>query len=354
MFGYAEDNIIGQPATILATNDDRERGTDREELRLAREHGKALDERWHLRHDGSSVFVSGILAPLLDSRGRVVGYVKVARDLTERKHWEDALQAAHDALEMRVQERTADLEAANRSLDEELRERRQAEAEIRELLKRILTVQEDERRRIARDLHDHLGQQVAGLSLKLEALRDVVGISPAGTAIVEDARAIIARLDKELDYVTWELRPAALDDFGLVAALGTFVNEWSRTFGIAAEFHTTGLDDVRLPFDVETNLYRIAQEALNNVHKHADATRVAVMLERRGARVGLIIEDDGRGFEDDGAGAGRLDSRIGLRGIRERAVLVGGTAEVETAPGKGTTILVNVPTVTIERRAPAK
>lgn len=130
MFGYAEDDIIGQPATILATDDDRERGMDREELRLAHEQGKALDERWHVRQDGAYVFVSGILAPLLDSRGLVVGYVKVARDLTERKHWEDAPQAAHDALEMRVKERTADLEAANRSLDVELRERRQAEAEI--------------------------------------------------------------------------------------------------------------------------------------------------------------------------------------------------------------------------------
>jgi two-component system, chemotaxis family, CheB/CheR fusion protein len=353
MFGYAEDEILGKPATTLATVEDREDGTDREELRLALEHGKALDERWHVRQDGSSVFVSGILAPLLDSRGLVVGYVKMARDLTERKHWEDALQAAHDALEMRVQERTADLEAANRSLDVELRERRQAETEIRELLKRIITVQEDERRRIARDLHDHLGQQVAGISLKLEALRDVAGVASAATAIVEEARAIIARLDKELDFFTWELRPAALDDFGLAAALGTFVNEWSRTFGVAAEFHTTGLDDVRLSFDVETNLYRIAQEALNNVHKHADATRVGVMLERRGARVVLIIEDDGRGFENDETASGRFDSRIGLRGIRERAVLAGGTAEVETAPGKGTTILVQVATVTIERRATA-
>jgi two-component system CheB/CheR fusion protein len=353
MFGYAEDEIIGQPATLLATVEDRERGTDRQELRLADEHGKALDERWHLRRDGSSVFVSGILAPLLDSRGLVVGYVKVARDLTERKQWEDALQAAHDALETRVQERTADLAAVNRSLDVELRERRQAEAEIRELLKRIITVQEDERRRIARDLHDHLGQQVAGLSLKLGALQDVAGIASASTAIVEEARAIIGRLDKELDFFTWELRPAALDDFGLVAALGTFVTEWSRTFAVSADFHTRGLDDVRLPFDVETNLYRFSQEALNNVHKHAGATRVGVILERRDARVVLIVEDDGRGFEYDDAEAGRCDSRIGLRGIRERAALVGGTAEVETAPGKGTTIFVQVPSDTLGPRLPA-
>jgi two-component system, chemotaxis family, CheB/CheR fusion protein len=353
IFGYAEDEIIGQPAIILATIEDRERGADREELRLAHEQGKALDERWHLRRNGSCVFVSGILAPLLDTRGLVVGYVKVARDLTERKHWEDALQKAHDALETRVQERTADLAAANRSLDVELRERRQAEAEIRELLKRILTVQEDERRRIARDLHDHLGQQVAGLSLKLEALQDVAGTPAASTTVLEEARAIISRLDKELDFFTWELRPAALDDFGLVAALGTFINEWSRTFGVAADFHSTGLDDVRLSFDAETNLYRISQEALNNVHKHAAATRVGVILERRGEQVVLIIEDDGHGFEDDEAGAGRFDSRVGLRGIRERAVLAGGRAEIETAPGKGTTIFVRVPTVTAERRPSA-
>lgn len=351
MFGYAEDEILGKPATTLATAEDREGGIDGEELRLAVGQGKALDERWHVRRDGSSVFVSGILTPLLDGRGLVVGYVKVARDLTERKHWEDALQMAHDALERRVQERTADLAAANRSLDVELNERRQAEAEIRQLLKRIITVQEDERRRIARDLHDHLGQQVAGVGLKLEALRDVPGITPDATAIIEDARAIIGRLDKELDFFTWELRPAALDDLGLAAALGTFVTEWSRTFGVAADFHTSGLDDVRLSFEVETNVYRIAQEALNNVHKHAGATRVGVLLERRDARVVLIVEDDGRGFEAGETGAGGSDSRIGLRGIRERAVLAGGTADIETSPGKGTTIFVYVPTTAMERRS---
>jgi two-component system, chemotaxis family, CheB/CheR fusion protein len=350
MFGYAEDEILAQPATILATLEDRERGADREELRLAHEHGKALDERWHRRKDGSSFFVSGILAPLLDSGGLAVGYVKVARDLTERKHWEDALQTAHDVLETRVEERTADLAAANRALDVELRERRQAEAEIRALLKRIITVQEEERRRIARDLHDHLGQQVAGVSLKLEALQNVAGMAAAPLALVEEARAMIDRLDQELDFFTWELRPTALDDFGLVAALGTFVTEWSRTFGVAADFHTAGLDDVRLSFDVETNLYRIAQEALNNTHKHAAATRVGVILERRGAQVLLIIEDDGRGFDHHEADPGRFDSCIGLRGIRERAVLAGGTAEIETAPGKGTAIFVQVPAVAIERR----
>jgi two-component system, chemotaxis family, sensor kinase Cph1 len=146
-----------------------------------------------------------------------------------------------------------------------------------------------------------------------------------------------------LDFFTWELRPAALDDFGLVAALDTFVHEWSRTFRVAADFHSTGLEDVRLPFDVETNLYRIAQEALNNVHKHAAATRVGVMLERRDARIVLIVEDDGRGFDETEIRAGRADSRIGLRGLRERAVLAGGTAEVETSPGQGTTIFVQVP-----------
>ena len=154
---------------------------------------------------------------------------------------------------MRVQERTADLAAANQSLDVELRERRQAEAEIRELLKRIISVQEDERRRIARDLHDHLGQQVAGVARNSRRC-GTPGFAPAATAIVEEARAVLTRLDKELDFFTWELRPAALDDFGLAAALGTFVTEWSRTFGVAADFHTTGLDDARLSSDVETHL----------------------------------------------------------------------------------------------------
>ena len=341
MFGYIEGEIVGRPVSLLFTPEDRAAGVDREELRQARESGRASDDRWHIRKDGTRFFVSGITAPLYASPDRLLGYVKVARDLTDRKQWEDALQEAHNTLELRVEDRTKELAAANRILDMEVQERRRGEEQIRGLLGRLIGVQEDERRRIARDLHDHIGQQIVGLGLTLEALQQVPEANPTLVGKIEDARQTIARLDRDLDFFVWELRPAGLDDLGLVVAVRNFVAEWSRTFGVAAEFHSTLLDDQRLSFETESNLYRISQEALNNVYKHAQATAVSVILERRGNDVLLVIEDDGCGFV--APPPDRMDRGMGLLGMRERAALSGGTAEIESAPGKGTTIYVRVP-----------
>jgi signal transduction histidine kinase len=289
--------------------------------------------------------VSGILAPIFDSREVLLGYVKVARDLTERRHWEESLQRAHAELEVRVQHRTEALAQANKTLDLELRERRQAEDRIRGLMERLITVQEDERRRIARDLHDHLGQQVAGLSLKIQSLDHSVQSGKGERATVAEAQDLISRLDRDLDFLAWELRPPALDDLGLAVTLGNFVAEWSRNFGIAADFHTRGLGGIRLVYEIETNIYRIAQEALNNIYKHAGARRAGVILERRDAQVVLIIEDDGAGFAPIGAKLDNRDRGLGLLGMHERAALVGGSLDIETSPETGTTVFVQVPLV---------
>ena len=148
---------------------------------------------------------------------------------------------------------------------------------------------------------------------------------------------------RDLDFYTWELRPAALDDLGLVATLGNFVREWSKEFGVRADFQSQGLEGVRFSFETETNLYRITQEALNNIHKHAKARHAAVVFERRNGQVVLVIEDDGVGFDRiDAAGASGARG-IGLLGMQERAAIIGGTLEIETSPGKGTTIFVQVP-----------
>lgn len=348
MFRFSEEDAIGQPGDILFTAEHRDRGTPQEELRQARELGRAIDDRWHVRKDGSHFFASGITAPLYNSQQVLIGYVKIARDLTERKRWEDELKRAHGELEQRVAERTAALAQANLALDLELRERRQAEERARSLVGRLITVQEDERRRIARDLHDHLGQQVAGLSLKLDAVEQSFHSESARRAAIAEAQNVITKLDRDLDFFTWELRPAALDDIGLVVTLGNYVREWSRNFGIPAEFHSAGLDNVRLAHEIETNLYRIAQEALNNTHKHANAGRVGVILERRDGTVVLIIEDDGGGLAHTGRRSDGYDSGIGIVGMQERAALVGGTLDIETAPDEGTTVFVRVPAVLVQ------
>ena len=334
-FGYTEEEAIGQHVSLVFTEEDRKAGVPEQELQTARDHGVATDERWHRRKDGSLFYVTGTVSPLLDAEGKVTGFVKIARDLTERKQYEDALRQAHDVLEDRVLERTRDLEL-------EIRERRANEGRVRRLLQRLVTVQEDERRRIARDLHDHLGQQMTALRLNLAAIKD----RPEDRAVAELAQKadeLAEQLDADVDFLAWELRPAALDDVGLADTLRRFVQEWSSHYGISVDFHTAGLDGQRLPAVVETNLYRIAQEAMNNVYKHARASHVDIILERRGPQVVLILEDDGVGFDAAQAAEDSDGKELGLSGMRERATLVGGTLDLETTAGKGTTVFVRVP-----------
>lgn len=340
IYGFAESEIIGESGDILFTPEDRERGVPEEEAGLALSTGRAADERWHIRKDGTRFYASGVLVTLSD--GGRQGFAKIARDLTPQKRAEEELQRAHDELEERVSARTSELLGLNQTLLTEVKERTAAEERARHLMRQLVTAQEDERRSVARDLHDHLGQQLTGLRIKLENHKESCAGDSKRQAEVEQMQAIAERLDTDLDFLSWELRPASLDELGLPAALANFAQEWSKHFDTPAEFHTTGLDKVRLPPEVEINLYRIAQEALNNITKHAEAKGVDILLERRGHYVELIVEDDGRGFEPD-AVAKPDGKMIGLLNMRERAAYVGGTLEIESAPGEGTTVFARVP-----------
>jgi len=226
----------------------------------------------------------------------------------------------------------------------DLTERKRAEAERarRELLARLVFAQEDERRRIAREMHDQFGEHLTALARRIRLLKDACGDRADWRAHVESIEGIAQRLDHDVDQLVWQLRPTALDDLGLRAALGNYVQDWSARVGIPARLHTSGLLDDRLPADVETALYRIAQEALTNVAKHASAANVEVILERRTDHVVLIIEDDGAGFEP--ASRETATEGFGLLGMRERAALVGATLEIESSAGNGTAIFVRMTT----------
>ena len=241
-----------------------------------------------------------------------------------------------------MRERTFELAKVNESLRDEISERIHTEKDRVRLLRQIVRAQEDERRRIARDIHDQIGQQMTALRLNIAALEQ--GYSGDGELheTLEQTKVIAERLDADVDFLAWELRPAALDDIGLAEAMNSFVNQWSTHSGIEAQFHTTGLDKERLSPETETNLYRIMQEALNNTMKYARASRVDVLVERRDSQVVLIVEDDGAGFNPKEEIEGD-DKGMGLIGMRERAALVGGSLEIESMPKKGTTIFVRVP-----------
>jgi signal transduction histidine kinase len=224
------------------------------------------------------------------------------------------------------------------------REVAQAERTRTELLARMVFAQEDERRRIAREMHDQFGEQLTALSRQVAVLKDACGDRADLGAHVEALQSIAQRLDRDVDSLVWQLRPTALDDLGLHAALANYVNDWSGRTGVAAELHTFGPFDDRLASEAETTLYRIAQEALTNIAKHARATNVDIILERRPSHVVLTVEDNGQGF--DTASVNRKDHGFGLLGMQERAALMGAALHIESSVGHGTTILVRLPVPT--------
>lgn len=238
-------------------------------------------------------------------------------------------------------------------LEQMRRERDLARERVSVLRARLVAAQEDERARIARNLHDQLGQQLTALRLTLAALRDHECGRDDFRSRLEAIDKIAAHIDRDLEFITWELRPVALDEGGLHAALNAFVEEWSSTQHVPAKFHDSTSGSPRLVPEIESQLYRIVQEALNNVAKHAGARRVAVVLERRGDEVQLTIEDDGVGFNASIAAdpSCRLNG-LGLATMQERAALVGGAVQFESGPGKGTTLYVRIPVRTMPLLTP--
>jgi PAS domain S-box-containing protein len=226
-------------------------------------------------------------------------------------------------------------------------ERKEAERSRRqtEIMQTIVDAQEAERHRIARDLHDQLGQRMTALRLRIKGLTDeCAGMAAVQKAVMEVQDSAL-QIDRDISFLSWELKPTELEMLGLVNALRTFVREWSDRHAIRAVFHNdVDSDSIRFPIKIEVNLYRIVQEALNNVLKHSSASKVNVILQKRNQDLVLIIEDDGKGFEayDDLSSDETKGSR-GLIGMRDRAALLNGLLEIESNPGSGTTVWAKVP-----------
>jgi len=202
-------------------------------------------------------------------------------------------------------------------------------------LRRVVSAQELERQRLARELHDETGQALTSILLKLKTFEDIGDAERLAEATSELREIVVATL-QDVRRLAVELRPKALDDFGLVPAIERLVGTFREQTGIEVDLESR-LGSDRLPREIETTLYRITQEALTNVVKHAQAKHVSIVLTRRDGSVAALIEDDGRGISE----AGR--DGLGLLGMRERIALVDGRLEVESSPGSGTTVSVEVP-----------
>jgi len=207
----------------------------------------------------------------------------------------------------------------------------------RDSLRRVVEAQELERRRLARELHDETGQALTSILLGLKALEERID-DPSSRAATAELRELVVSTLQDVRRLAVELRPSALDDFGLVAALERLTASFSEQTGIAVDFQTA-LADERLPEEVETALYRIVQESLTNVVKHARARRVSILLARKNSAVKAVVEDDGQGFDP----AEQADDGFGLVGMRERLALLGGRLEIESGRGGGTTVAAEVP-----------
>jgi signal transduction histidine kinase len=286
--------------------------------------------------------VARVCVPL-QSKDRVLGVMSLVGNAPD-----GSFSLTQDTLEMlNGIGRQMGVAIENARLYEEL----QHEEELRRhLLERLIAVQEDERKRIALELHDQTGQLLTSLIMALGAVGEAESLSQVRTYL-PDLREIVAQVLREIHDLALELRPSVLDDLGLLPALRNLHKGFEDRFHVPVDLQVLGLDGERLPAKVETALYRIVQEALTNVARHAAAEHVSVLLERRRASVKLIVEDDGRGFDVAGAGSAPLrfaqaqDSpeRLGLYGMRERASLLGGTLTIESSPGTGTAIFVEVP-----------
>ena len=260
------------------------------------------------------------------------------------KQAEANLQRERDQLEDRVRGRTSELSESNRALQAEMARRQRAEEANREVLRRLVAAEETERGRVSRELHDRLGQDLTALKLGLQIVGKQGGCPPTLRKSVRKLEDLADSLMRDVHRLAWELRPAALDDFGLELALRRYVDDWAALSGLAVDFDSQGVTEQRLAGELETTLYRIAREALTNVLRHAEAKRVSILLQRRAADVSLIVEDDGRGF--DAAAmlqAPACQGKLGLLGMQERATLAGGSVQIESSPGAGTTVLVRLP-----------
>ena len=329
-FGFSREEIIGRHLSEVLGPKAYKTILDKVETALA---GTpcAFDARVSYRT--GKRFISAKYIPEVDSStGDIVGFHAFVEDISARRKAERVLRRSTRELESLIRERTRELETVA--------------GERIEILRQLINAQEDERRRIAREVHDQLGQQTTVLRLKLAAIQKSSDPADEVYSKIEEVRELARALDSDIGFLAWRSRPAVLDDIGLAAALDQYIQRWSTHVRITASFDGRRFGDRRLNPEAETAFYRILQEALNNVYKHAGARRVSVFLERKDLDAILIIEDDGAGFDPGDtprASSNDINTGLGLTSMRERMALIGGNLEIESSSGAGTTVYASVP-----------
>ncbi len=333
--GYAASEILGKHFSCFYPEEDVCRGKPQQQLEVAAAEGRVEDEGWHVRKDGSRFWANGVITAIGDDQGKVIGFTKVTRDFTERRRAEEAIQRTNTELSAEVAER--------KSAEKRLA---LSEQSLRGLSLHLLRAQDEERRRIGRDLHDSLGQYLTALKMKLDLLQSALARSPNG---VDQELTQCVRLAedavKEVRTMSYLLYPPMLEEMGLRSAIPWYLEGFSQRSNIQTTFEISP-DFGRLPTDVELSLFRILQEGLTNVHRHSGSLTATIRLFLGEGKVCLEIKDTGKGIpaaflepsnEDEMGSSG-----IGLRGMRERMRQLGGKLEVFSTE-HGTTLVASIP-----------
>jgi PAS domain S-box-containing protein len=333
--GYKASEIIGSHFSRFYPEEDLLAGKPQWELEVATKEGRFEVEGWRIRKDGTRFWANVIITAIWDNGHKLVGFSKVTRDFTERMQVQEALRQANKELKSEV--------AARRKAEHRLAV---SEKSLRQLSLYLLRTQDEERKRIGRDLHDSLGQFLAVLKMNLDslALRPEMKESEAGEQL---ARCVTLSEEsiKEMRTISYLLYPPMLEEMGLKSAIPWYLDGFAARSGIKTTFEVSS-DFVRLPRDLELALFRVLQESLTNVHRHSGSETAEIRLTMKDHTVALEVQDNGKGIQPDvlekagvhwGGAVG-----IGLRGMNERMQQLGGRVEVSSSD-KGTTITAVAP-----------
>jgi PAS domain S-box-containing protein len=317
--GYSAAEIIGQHFSKFYLEEAVRSRWPQRELEIATLEGTFSDEGWRVRKDGSVFWANVVITALRGSNGEVYGFSKVTRDLSQRREWEEQIQKLNNELRARISQ----LAESHRLI--ELRT-----VELQNLSGRLLRIQDEERRRIARELHDELGQELTGLKLMLENAETKLGGNGQLTEPVKLADKTI-QIVRNLSYL---LHPPLLDEAGLLSALHWLVTGLQKRSGIQINLVLKPASFPRLPPDIETTIFRIVQEALTNIYRHAESKGARVELEKQPEYVTVRVRDYGKGIPSELSQGRSAPLGVGIGGMRERVHQFGGQLKILAAePG---------------------
>ncbi len=338
IFGFSASEALGQSIDLLIP-----RSFHAVHARHVAEFSESAKQSLHmskrrrvlgLRKDGTEFPMAASVSRL--DLGQEKFFTIICSDITQEVQAAEELRKAHDELEHRVQERTADLVQSNQFLQAEIMERKEAEQQVQELSRRMMRVQEEERRNLARELHDGATQNLVALTLNIAPILETMDISPSTRALLEECVRLIDESTSELRTISYLLHPPLLEELGLSRTLRGYVEGFSKRSGIAVTLTTQGELD-KLGFDVELAVFRIVQESLSNVHRHSHSSTAHILLVRQGPLLNLNIADQGRGTPP-----GKSNAGVGIAGIRERVRLLKGTVTIRSDTS-GTSITISLP-----------